>query len=302
MAARHSRKPPARSLLTAAIDYAAHGWPVFMLARSKRPLAGCERCDDKRGYDGHDRDACPCLTCHGFYAATTDPDRITAMVDAAPRGQLALRTGTASDVVVLDVDPRNGGRRGLATLVADGLVPRTAYVITGSDGLHLFYRHPGTPLAAKVPGVPGIDIKTDGGYVVLPPSIHQRTGRPYRWADRGPVQEMPPALATVCQPAPPPTIPTTPTPPVSTRSAGGISHPDLLLASHLDAVARAPEGHRRTTLYGASRGVARMILAHAINKDDGIAALTTTGRNADQTDRDIRAAIRGGFRDEGLAA
>lgn len=304
-APERSLMPDPSPLLAAALDYAARGWPVFMLARSKRPVANCPTCADAG--PGHDRETCPCLTCHGFYAATTDPDRVAAILDAVPTGQLALRTGAASDTVVVDVDPAHGGRDTMNTLIGRGLLPPTAYVATGSGGLHLYYRHPGTLVQCSQgkPGQglgPGIDVKADGGYVVLPPSVHPRTGRPYRWAPGRVMEEMPPALVTACRPAPPAPTPATPHEPTSTRPAGGISHPDRLLAAHLHAVATATEGTRRTTLYGAARGVARMVAADAISRDDAIAALTTAGRAAEQTDRDIRAAIRGGFRAEGLAA
>src|SRR5205823_55990 len=134
--------------------------------------------------------------------------------------------------------------------------------------------------------------KADGGYVVAPPSAHPDTGRRYRWAGHRPVREMPPPLAAACRtdPGPPPAPPSRPVT-VCARSAGGISHPAALLAAHLDAVARAPEGKRRTTLYGAARGVARMVAAGTITPADAWTALTDAGRQAKQTDRDIRAAI-----------
>lgn len=299
--------PDSYPQLAPAVRYAEHGWPVFMLGRSKRPVANCPDCTnaDQR----HDPEACQCLTCHGFYAATSDPLRVAGIVAAVPGGQLALRTGAASGLVVLDVDPRNGGTTTLNGLIRDGLAPATAYVVTGSGGLHLYYLHPGHPVACSQgkPGQglgPGIDVKADGGYVVLPPSVHPRTGRPYRWAPGRTVQEMPPALVQRCtRPAPAIAPPAArPHPLTSTRRGGGISHPDRLLAAHLDAVARAPEGARRTTLYGAARGVARMVAADAIDQADAIAALTDAGRTAQQTDRDIRAAIRGAFRAEGVPA
>jgi hypothetical protein len=74
------------------------------------------------------------------------------------------------------------------------------------------------------------------------------------------------------------------------------------LAAHLDAVASAEAGRRRVTLYGAARGVARMVDAGAITRDAAWSVLTEAGRQADQTERDIRAAILGGFRDEGVVA
>jgi hypothetical protein len=285
---------PRQHLLNLAEDYALRGWPVFLLGRTKRPVANCPACRRalQRG-DDHDRQACPCLTCHGFYAATTDPDRIKAMVQAVPAGLLAIRTGAASGIAGIDIDPRNGGTLDRA------LMPPTATVASGGGGWHLLYRHPGVPLAAKLRGHPGVDIKADGGYLVAPPSIHPITRRPYQWIRDG-VEEMPPALIAACQAAPAAPLPARPAPP-PTRRAGGISHPDLLLAAHLDAVARAPEGTRRHTLYGAARGAARMVLAGAINTDHAITALTDAGRRAEQTDRDIHAAIAGGFQAEGVA-
>jgi hypothetical protein len=45
-----------------------------------------------------------------------------------------------------------------------------------------------------------------------------------------------------------------------------------------------------------------MVAAGAIDQADAINVLTDVGYQAAQTDRDIRAAIAGGFRDEGIAA
>jgi hypothetical protein len=45
-----------------------------------------------------------------------------------------------------------------------------------------------------------------------------------------------------------------------------------------------------------------MVLAGAITADDAKAALTTAGQAAEQTPREIRAAISGAFHDEGVAA
>ncbi|BCJ65873.1 bifunctional DNA primase/polymerase [Polymorphospora rubra] len=281
-----------RNLLAAALAYAEQGWPVFMLGRSKRPVANCDPC--RTAGTDHQPDTCGHLTCHGFYAATTDPQRIREILGVTPGGLLAIRTGTVSGLAVVDIDPRNGG-----ALLPD-LMPPTYCVRTGSNGWHLYYRHPRQPLAGKLAGHDGIDIKTDGGYVVAPPSIHPATGRPYRQAGNRPVVEMPPPLLAACRPAPVPT-PMHPVPPITAAGGGGISSPAALLNAHLSAVARAPEGRRRTTLYGAARGVARLVAAGLISHTDAHHALTHAGRAAGQTDRDIRAAIRGGFTAEHVA-
>jgi hypothetical protein len=287
-------------LLIAALAAAQAGWPVFMLGRSKRPVANCDEC---REATEHDPATCGHLTCHGFYAATTDPERVAAIVAAVPQGQLAVRTGAKSGLVGIDVDPAHGGDSSLSYLMTERLVPRTLHVHTGSGGLHLYYRHPGRPLPSRpMPNRAGIDIKADGGYLVLPPSIHHRTGRPYLWGERCDLEEMPPALVDTCLPATPAKSATPRTAPTTTETGGGISHPDKFLDAVLDTVRRAPKGKRRATLYGAARGVARMVAAGVIDPADAVTALTYVGHQAAQSDRDIRAAIAGGFRDEGIAA
>ncbi|MEV8377831.1 bifunctional DNA primase/polymerase [Kribbella sp. NPDC056861] len=288
-------------ILTEALAAAERGWPVFMLGRSKRPVANCSDCRDAID---HNPGICGHLTCHGFYAASTDPDRVAAIVAAVPRGQLAVRTGAVSGLLVVDIDPAHGGRTSFLSLQFRHLVPRTLHVRTGNWGQHLYYRHPGHNMPSRpMPGHKGIDIKADGGYVVLPPSIHHRTGRAYAWGDgTTEVREMPPALVTACLPPMPADLASPKTSPTTAQPGGGISHPDKLLDAHLDAVRRAPKGRRRTTLYGAARGVARMVAAGAIDQTAAVTALTYAGHQAAQTERDIRAAITGGFRDEGIAA
>ncbi|MET9310762.1 bifunctional DNA primase/polymerase [Kribbella sp. NPDC003505] len=292
------------AILTAALEATGRGWPVFMLGRSKRPVANCNDCRDQAHDSAHDPATCGHLTCHGFYAATTDPERVAEIVTAVPAGQLAVRTGAVSGLVVVDVDPAHGGDASLAALMACGLVPRTLWVRTGSGGVHLYYRHPGREIPSRpMPGRAGIDVKADGGYVVLPPSIHHRTYQRYQWGDGSaePI-EMPRSLIDACLPPMPADCTTHPAEPIRTTCAGGISNPEGLLTSTLNAVRNAPEGKRRTTLYGAARGVARMVAAGAISHADAIAALTDVGQQVDQTARDIRAAIAGGFHDEGIAA
>jgi hypothetical protein len=198
----------------AAMGYMRRGWAVFVLGRSKRPVANCKGC--RTAGPGHDPAGCGCLTCHGFHAATTDPARLTGMLAAVPGRLLAIRTGTVSGLAVVDIDPRNGGA------IDRALMAPTAAVATGGGGWHLYYRHPGGPLLAALPGRAGIDIKSDGGYVVAPPSIHPGTGQQYRWAGERPIAEMPPALRAALAPPPAAARPAPLSGPPPTRCAGGI--------------------------------------------------------------------------------
>jgi hypothetical protein len=287
--------PDAGPLLSAALALADEGLPVFLLGRTKRPVANCPACP--KGDPDHDPAACGHLTCHGFYAATTDPDRIRAMHNAVQAGLLAIRTGTISDLAVIDIDPRNGGR-----LLPELMLP-TRCVSTGDGGWHLYYRHPGSPLAKNLDhrGHPGIDVKADGGYVVAPPSIHPSTRHPYRRIGDRPVIEMSPPLIAACQPAEAPPAVSRPTALTPTTIGGLISNPAALLTAHLRAVDRAPSGRRRVTLYGAARGVARMVAAGAITAQDAYAALYDAGVRAEQSHYNITTAITGGFDAESVA-
>jgi len=84
-----------------------------------------------------------------------------------------LATGRASGVWALDVDPKNGGTLALDELIRAGLLQRTRRHWTGGGGQHLLYRMPPdfvpTNRTGKLP--PGIDVRGDGGQVVLPPSV-----------------------------------------------------------------------------------------------------------------------------------
>jgi len=289
------------SLRAAALRYAAQGWPVFLLS-AKRPLANCRRCPKEGQPGAHDPQACKCLTCHGFYAATTDPSRVETMFRLPVRlPMLAVRTGAASQLVVVDADAGKGGLESLQRLVAEGLCPPTAWARTGGGGIHLFYRHPGRHLPCSQGKVAaGIDIKADGGYAVLAPSVHPLTRVPYHWAQRGALVEMPPPLEERIKAVAAATAGAAPAGP-RLSSIAEFPFPDRLLESLIRRLRDAPQGARRVTLYGCARGVARMVAAGAIEQSGAVAALLHTAiTDAQQSERDARNAIAGGFRAEGV--
>ncbi len=103
--------------------------------------------------------------------------------------QQAKRTGCNLGVrltdehLVIDVDPRNGGDESLARLssaIGIDLVTWTPATRTGSGGLHLWMKKPASlDVQGKLKDFPGIDLKTKGGQVVAPGSIHPDTGGLY---------------------------------------------------------------------------------------------------------------------------
>jgi hypothetical protein len=91
-------------------------------------------------------------------------------------------------MLAADVDSYKVGAGALDALVdAVGLETDTVTQITGRGGQHLFYSYdpalhvPSVPLTPR--GFPAIEIKADGGQVIVEPSTHPDTGRPYAFED-----------------------------------------------------------------------------------------------------------------------
>lgn len=87
---------------------------------------------------------------------------------------IGIATGDVSKIIVLDVDPKNGGTDSLKELIKE-IGDFTTYTIkTGSGGLHFYFEYPhGFDIgnSANLLGK-GLDIRGRGGYVVAPPSNH----------------------------------------------------------------------------------------------------------------------------------
>jgi putative DNA primase/helicase len=96
----------------------------------------------------------------------------------AATGNLGVRTGPVSGVVAIDDDTE--GR----TAAQDLNLPRTVTAITGNGGFHYYFRCPKGGMRNSVGLLaPSVDVRGDGGQVLLPGSIHPETGERYRWAE-----------------------------------------------------------------------------------------------------------------------
>src|SRR5262249_5901459 len=127
---------------------------------------------------------------HGLEDATTDVSTIRRWWAKFPAANIAMRTGVTR--TVLDVDPSHGGRGSLAQLEARYRpLPDPAKVHTGGGGEHYhFARVPGLRnSASKI--APGLDVRGENGYVLLPPSTHI-SGGTYRDDVDSPLFETPP--------------------------------------------------------------------------------------------------------------
>ena len=89
---------------------------------------------------------------------------------------IAVVTGALSGLVVLDIDKG-------ADITGMELSP-TTIANTGGGGLHYFYKYPKGEEIRNSAGLirDHVDIRGEGGYVVVPPSLHP-SGNYYAWAE-----------------------------------------------------------------------------------------------------------------------
>lgn len=175
--------------LEAALEYAGRGWPVVPLwwPVGARCSCGNALCASIAKHPYGD------MVLHGLRDATTNRDKIRRWWGRKPEANIGVVLGRAAGVVALDVDPKNGGEDTLAALIrAHGPLGETRAAITGSGGRHYFFRWPGRAVCNSVATLgPGLDVRGDGGYVVVAPSLHA-SGARYRWSDpEAPILDMP---------------------------------------------------------------------------------------------------------------
>jgi hypothetical protein len=142
--------------LKAALEYASRGYSVIPITDSRE--------------DGKEMKS-PLVRWREFEKVAASPDLIKQWFKMWPNAGVGIVTGAVSGLLVMDIDPKNGG-------TADGLPPTDMVVNTGGGGQHYYYRmNEGQRNRA---GANGVDVRADGGYVVAPPSLHM-SGEAYAW-------------------------------------------------------------------------------------------------------------------------
>jgi len=279
------------ALLAAALKYARRGWPVFPLHGIRAGACTCGRPEcGKRGK--HPR------TQHGKDDATTDAARIRAWWERWPDANVGGLMGKTSGAIALDVDPPKGEDSLAAILNGSGL-PATPISRTGR-GRHVLFAHPGQSIGNRTGLRPGLDVRGDGGYIVLPPSTHE-SGAVYAWQDgseRLALAPMPAWLFALMEnPAPVPRANAT----AQRPSSGSDAYAEAALRKELEAVARAPEGTRNDTLNRAAFNLGQLVAGGCLERARVEAELFTAAEDCDLVRDDgekaARDTIRSGLED-----
>jgi putative DNA primase/helicase len=269
---------PPRNPERAALAYARLGWAVFPLTPgTKIPLKGSRGCLD----------------------ASTDPATIRRWWAAHPTANIGLACGL-SGLVAIDLDAKNG-RDGPASWehlkhqcgdVDDSAAPISQ---TPSGGLHVLFAANGDKIGNSAGKLgDGIDVRGDGGYIVLPPSVLEDGSR-YAWQDgRKPTDCTPPPLPGALAE-------------LLTGGNGARSRPSPSAPIHAEAYARAAlqgelgklaaatVGERNNTLNAAAFSLGQLVGAGALVRGDMESRLLAVALAVGLGERESLAAIRNGL-------
>ena len=147
-----------------ALDYARRGWPVFP----------CKPTDKAPYIKG------------GLNAATTDQETIRRWWQRWPRAMIGVPMGSRSGVWAVDPDPPkkpsdSDGRVVWAGLLREhGKLPATHTEVTPRGGQHVLFKWDPDRPVTNSPGDLGgqnIDVRGEGGYVIMAPSVCADGGR-----------------------------------------------------------------------------------------------------------------------------
>lgn len=112
-------------------------------------------------------------TPRGFKDASNAHAQVERWWTLNPKANIGLPTGKINGVEVLDIDRASDGFVSLRELYYEYGELNSSYVVrSGGGGLHFYFQYSGRDYRSSVGIYPGIDFRTDGGYVVAPPSIH----------------------------------------------------------------------------------------------------------------------------------
>lgn len=125
------------------------------------------------------------ITKNGLNDWFNDPDDAKKLWGERPNLNIAIVCGKPSgNLTVFDFDEDDEkGVHGFDTLAEwedeNGELTSTATAVTGRGGMHYLYRDTRS-YRPSVNGDMGVDIRSEGSYIVAPPSVHPN-GRKYSW-------------------------------------------------------------------------------------------------------------------------
>ena len=153
-------------LLKSAREYLDAGYSVIPVRQDKRPLVSWAEFQNRR----------------------PDFQELNAWWAKYPNANVAIVTGSISDLNVVDIDSSNG-KKEIERFLPDNLQLPMATTPRG-EGWHCYFSYQ-DGLSNSVKLLDGCDIRTDGGYIIAPPSVGQNR-KSYQWLQGLSILRLPP--------------------------------------------------------------------------------------------------------------
>ncbi len=227
------------------------------------------------------------LTRHGHKDAMTDVDQVEAWWRRWPDALIGMATGSVSGVMVLDADSLEAVAE-LQILAEEAGEPLPAtFTVRTHRGRHYHFKLPANTLIAGSNGklAGRLDVKAEGGYVIMPPSPHPAGGR-YEVINHSPVAPLPAWLVRRL------TENRNGHGPILAAREISALRAVLLYRGYLADLRRAPEGERNTLLNLTAWFAGRVAPALPPETPDEIKA---AARERGLDDREVEATFRSGW-------
>lgn len=204
------------------------------------------------------------------------------------RYNIGLRTGERSGIVVIDDDRAKHGESEYA-------MPPTGLMVTSPTGSrHGYYRKPPSgdcPRNSASLIAPHVDVRGEGGQVVVPPSIHPDAHEEYRWIALGepapwPVELLAPKRRTIA-------VDMTAAPEGGSREDRW-AQAAMLREAH--GVRTAPEGARNDTLNRAAFALGQIVAGGLLTDEAVRAELLSAAQHCGLSEREASATIGNGIK------
>jgi putative DNA primase/helicase len=159
-----SDKMPNNYMVEAALNYAGLGWSVIPIKPDQKV---------------------PYVVWKDFQTQRASREQILKWWDEYPQARIGVVTGKISNLLVVDFD--NPDAKPLFEKEA-GKLPSTITQKTGR-GSHALFKYPvgknGFKTGANYNGIKGVDLKSDGGYIIAAPSPYD-SEKSYQWENLNP--------------------------------------------------------------------------------------------------------------------
>ena len=209
--------------------------------------------------------------------ATNDAQQLAAWEVTFPDCMWGAPTGTVNGFWVLDLDRGHAeGVDGVESLKnyckEHGYkIPETLVAKTAGGGLHLYYKmSEGIDIRNAAGILPGVDVRGNGGFTIVPPSVNQDTGGSYRWLNPlQPIMEASDWLLDLVtkkkkeKPDPPEASAEISEP----IEGGGTPYGNAALSKEVEKMRKAEEGKRNDTLNAAAFNLYGLVKGNELEKD-----------------------------------